>query len=580
MSLRIAFIDAAPAMRIRVADVFATAFQDSEVQTFVPPGDLPEQNFDWSLFDAIVIGDFADDLWGLPFVRSLALNSTRRPVIYLHPDGPDTPMSASLKLLAIVKLPRAGFRDRDLISAIVFARRDRGLLVPATGNLNNVSPGSRVPVTNEAAIDAAPSPQIVLMDGSAGFRRIVANYLLSVWPAAKVEEIDPFSQTMRGTAITVGTHGDILVLGGIGTRNEATSTLARLRNRERCPPILLIVTRDLASFVDELKAAGAAAVLFKDALSRNELCAAVAQAIGFGKSAHAETDAAAGGNFSFRLNGERFSLEVRGFRCVAAISANTMAQVFYAERLADGKRAVIKIFNATPHHDARSTELFCSRYRFFSGLAGRNVVRYLDAGVAGVWPYVALEHLAAGDLRSRMKSADAPLNCAHTLFKLAAALSTIHAGAFVHLDLKPENIFFRDNDELVLIDFNIATPFGGVGRNRASGEVLGTPAYMSPEQGQGLPLDGRSDLYSAGVVFYEMLTGELPYSAKSDAAIIFRHIHDEVPLLPKQVRFFQPIIDGLMAKDAAERFASGADLAFALQPFLHGERSGSSDVST
>ena len=144
---------------------------------------------------------------------------------------------------------------------------------------------------------------------------------------------------------------------------------------------------------------------------------------------------------------------------------------------------------------------------------------------------------------------------ARLLFKLAAALSTIHGGAFVHLDLKPENIFFRDNDELVLIDFNIATRFGGVGRNRVSGEVLGTPAYMSPEQGQGLPLDGRSDLYSAGVIFYEMLTGELPYTAKSDAEIIFRHIHDEVPLLPKQVRYFQPIIDGLMAKDREERFA-------------------------
>ena len=578
MSPRIAFIDAAPAMSILVADVFAAAFQDGEVQAFVPPGDLPKHNFDWSSFDAIVIGDFANDLSGLPFVRGLALNLTRRPVIYLHSDGPDTPTSAALKLMAIVKLPRASFRDRDLISAIIFARRDRGLPVPAADNLNNLLASARAPASNEAAIDSAASPQIVLMDGSSGFRRIVANYLLSVWPAAKVEEIDPFSQTMRGAAITVGTHGDILVFGGIGTRNEAVSTLARLRNRERCPPILLIVTRDLANFVDELKAAGAAGVLFKDSLSRNELCSAVAQAIGFGKSAHAEIGAVAGENFSFRLNGERFSLEVRGFRCVAAISANAMAQVFYAERLADGKRAVIKIFTAMPHHDPRSTELFCCRYRFFSGLAGRSVVRYLDAGVAGVWPYVALEHLAAGDLRSRMKGADTPLSCARTLFKLAAALSTIHAGAFVHLDLKPENIFFRDNDELVLIDFNIATPFGGVGRSRAGCEVLGTPAYMSPEQGQGLHIDGRSDLYSAGVVFYEMLTGELPYSAKSDAEIIFHHIHDEVPLLPKEVRFFQPIIDGLMAKDAAERFASGADLAVALRPFLHDERSGSSDM--
>ena len=569
MSLRIAFIDAAPTMRMRVADALVAAFPGSEIDSFVPPDYLPEQNFDWSLFDAIVVGEFSDDEAVLPFVRSLALNPTRRPVIYLCHDELDTPTSVSLKLLAIVKLPRSRFRDSELISAIIFARRDRGLLVPTASEPSTASSGVSATTVAEETVRSPPSPHIVLMDGSAGFRRVIAHFLLSVWPAATVEEIDPFSQTMRGVGISFGTHGDILILGGIGTRNEALSALARLQNRERCPPIVLIVTRDLAAYLDELKAAGAAAVLFKDALSRNALCVAVARATGLAEAAPVAD--APTGNFSFLLDGERYSLEIGGFRCVATISANAMAQVFYAERLPGRRRAVIKILTASPHHDLKGIETFCSRYRFFSGLAGRSVVRYLDAGVAGQWPYVALEYLSAGDLRSRMRIEASSQSQARVMFRLAAALSTIHGGAFVHLDLKPENIFFRDNGELVLIDFNIATRFGGVGRNRFSGEVLGTPAYMSPEQGQGLPLDGRSDLYSAGVVFYEMLTGELPYSAKSDAEIIFRHIHDEVPLLPKRLRHFQPIIDGLMAKDREQRFASGADLAFALQPFLNSD---------
>ena len=570
MSLRIAFIDAAPTMRMRVADALVAAFPGSEIDSLAPPDYLPEQNFDWSLFDAIVVGEFSDDEAALPFVRSLALNPTRRPVIYLCHDELDTPTSASLKLLAVVKLPRARFRDNELISAIVFACRDCGLPVPTADDSSTAATGMPASMVAEEAVTSPPSPHIVLMDGSTGFRRIVANYLLSVWPAATVEEIDPFSQTMRGVGISFGTHGDILVLGGIGTRNEALSALDRLRNRGRCPPIVLIVARDLAAHLDEFKAAGATAVLFKDALSGNALCMAVARAIKLDKTAPKAADDAGTGSFSFLLDGEPVSLEISGFRCVAAISSNAMAQVFYAERLSDRKRAVIKIFNASPHHDLKAIEIFCSRYRFFSSLAGRSVVRYLDAGVAGQWPYVALEYLSAGDLRSRMQIPVLSQAQARVLFNLATALSTIHGGAFVHLDLKPENIFFRDNNELVLIDFNIATCFGGVGRNRTSGEVLGTPAYMSPEQGQGLPLDGRSDLYSAGVVFYEMLTGELPYLAKSDAEIIFRHIHDEVPLLPKRVRHFQPIIDGLMAKDREARFASGADLAFALQPFLNG----------
>ena len=569
MSLRIAFIDAAPSMRMRVADALVAAFPDSEIDSFVPPDYLPDQNFDWSLFDAIVLGEFSDDEAVLPFVRNLALNPTRRPVIYLCHDEPETPASASLKLLAIVKLSRSRFLDSELISAIIFARRDRGLLVPKASDPSKASTDKPATTVAAEATSCPLSPHIVLMDGSAGFRRVIANYLLSVWPAATVEEIDPFSQTMRGAGISFGAHGDMLVLGGIGTRNEALSALGRLQNHKRCPPIVLIVTRDLAAHLDELKAAGAAAVLFKDALSRNALCLAMTHAAGLAEAALLADVRT--GNFSFLLDGERFSLEICGYRCVATISASPMAQVFYAERLFDRRRSVIKILTASPHHDLKGIEIFCNRYRFFSGLDGRSVVRYLDAGIAGQWPYVALEHLPAGDLRSRMQIKASSKDQARVMFKLAAALSTVHGGAFVHLDLKPENIFFRENDELVLIDFNIATRFGGIGRNRISGEVLGTPAYMSPEQGQGLPLDGRSDLYSAGVVFYEMLAGELPYVAKSDAEIIFRHIHDEIPLLPSRVRHFQPIIDGLMAKDREERFASGADLAFALQPFLNND---------
>ena len=136
------------------------------------------------------------------------------------------------------------------------------------------------------------------------------------------------------------------------------------------------------------------------------------------------------------------------------------------------------------------------------------------------------------------------------------------------MDLKPENIFFR-GDEIVLIDFNISTRFGNTVRDRVTGDVLGSPFYMSPEQGQGLAIDARSDLYSAGVIFYEMLTGVQPYVGESAAQIIYKHVHDEIPLLPARVRAYQPIVDALMAKDRTERVASAAELATMLLPFLH-----------
>jgi len=98
--------------------------------------------------------------------------------------------------------------------------------------------------------------------------------------------------------------------------------------------------------------------------------------------------------------------------------------------------------------------------------------------------------------------------------------------------------------------------------------VLGSPFYMSPEQGQGMTVDGRSDLYSLGVIFYEMLTGSQPYVGESAIQVIYKHIHDEIPLLPKRVRALQPILDGLMAKDRNERIACAEDLVTHLSPFL------------
>ena len=162
----------------------------------------------------------------------------------------------------------------------------------------------------------------------------------------------------------------------------------------------------------------------------------------------------------------------------------------------------------------------------------------------------------------------ATLDALQILDSLAIALATFHGGQFAHMDVKPENVLFRDDGSLVLIDFNISTRFGNIARNRQTRDVLGSPFYMSPEQGQGLPADGRSDLYSAGIIFYEMLTGERPYSGDNSAQVIYKHLHDEIPLLPKRIRELQPVIDRLLAKNPDERFGTAAALSVALRPFL------------
>ncbi|MEQ1517041.1 MAG: serine/threonine-protein kinase [Usitatibacteraceae bacterium] len=417
-----------------------------------------------------------------------------------------------------------------------------------------------------------------VIDGSAGYRAVLAAFLLAQWPEATIEEVDPFAETLRGIGLAFGTNADIILLGGIGTTAEAIASLERLHARDHCPPVILMVARELAPQVPLMMEAGAASVLFKDAFSRNTLIDTIAALLdqsATGKRATQSPEPETFGEFSFIAAGQCHTLVIPHFQFLGTLGASGLAHVFNAERIEDRKRVVIKIQLTTPHHGA-DARAFGERYRLVNALKGHHVVRYLDAGVADSWPYVVLEHLAGGDLRRRMLGAKldlpadggiTPREAVHILSQLCGALNTFHANNFAHMDLKPENIFFR-GDDIVLIDFNISTRFGHVARNRITGDVLGSPFYMSPEQGQGLAIDGRSDLYSAGVIFYEMLTGALPYTGESAAQIIYRHIHDEIPLLPARVRAYQPIIDTLMAKDREQRVASAAALATMLTPFL------------
>jgi eukaryotic-like serine/threonine-protein kinase len=591
MNLSIALIDGDALMRQLVAAAIEVAFPGSTVHAFGAGAEvpLPSAHYNWALFDTIIIGNFAaDDLQqsALPFVRGLALNTTRRPVIYLASDDPggETPLTASLKLLASYKLPRESFAEADLIKSIVFARRDRGLVIPANARevFRPVSEAPIVavpatPVADDAnqtqRIKPAAGPTVSVIDGSPGLRTVLAAFVRKQWPDAIIEEIDPYSQTMRGELSTIGARGSVIVVGAMGSEDEARTTLERLQSRLNCPPIVALIPRALADRKQALIDQGARAVLYKDALSQRALADALATWLP-ANSETAPQAAAAGstrfGEFKLMLHGEAQKIELDGFRYLDTITAGPLSQVFYAERVSDRKRTVIKVGVEAPTHNAAAIRLFCERFPFFAGLDGRGVVRYLDVGICGPWPYVALEYLAAGDLRRRMRGPVAPTEAARIMYKLAAALSSLHSGNIAHLDLKPENIFFRDNGDLVLIDFNISTKFGEPAQSMRAeaGAVIGSPDYMSPEQGRGENIDGRSDLYSAGVIFFEMLSGEKPYTAKNTAEVIFRHIHDEIPLLPKAVREFQPIIDRLMAKSRHERYASGAELAFALQPFL------------
>ena len=435
--------------------------------------------------------------------------------------------------------------------------------------------------SNEPILNSGKTgPYISVVVGSIGYRRLLTTLIKVALPGAVIEEVDPFSQTMRDSGVGFGVKCDVIVLGGIGTESEAMSALKRLRERDNCPPIILLTSHELEPEAGKLRAAGAAVVLLKDALSQNTLAAAIRQLSDKSPLRDDLKCARQYGQFPFVVDNERVVLAIDGFRLLATMSANAMAQVMFAESITDKARVVIKIPLSTPYHDATVVKRFCDRYQYFAGLEGRSVVRYLDAGITGSWPYVVLEYLSTGDLRRRMADGLPTEAALRITQQIAQALVDVHAGGFAHMDLKPENIFFRRDGSLVIIDFNISTRIGGVTKNRISGKVMGSPFYMSPEQGRGVPVDGRSDLYSAGVILFEMLTGERPFSGENSAQVIFNHLHEEIPLLPKRIRHLQAIVDRLLAKEPEERFSSATELAEVLEHLLSRDATNAADVAS
>jgi serine/threonine-protein kinase PpkA len=136
----------------------------------------------------------------------------------------------------------------------------------------------------------------------------------------------------------------------------------------------------------------------------------------------------------------------------------------------------------------------------------------------------------------------------------------------LHRDLKPANVMLREDNSPVLIDFGLARRSLDEGGTTGVGQVLGSPYYISPEQAQGHRVDVRTDLYSLGVMFYEMLTGQRPYSGRSAVAIMAQHTSSPVPSLPESTVMQQPLVDRLMAKQQNDRYASADELLADLGP--------------
>ncbi len=265
------------------------------------------------------------------------------------------------------------------------------------------------------------------------------------------------------------------------------------------------------------------------------------------------------------------TIQIPGYIVERNIGSGAMAIVYLAVQKALDRRVALKLMSSSLLSDSTFRDRFLKEGRIIAQLNHPNIITIYDIGLAGSNYYMAMEYLQSGTLKERMEKPLSPEQAVAILGRIASALGYAHKRNFVHRDVKPANILFREDGTPVLTDFGIAKALGDSTQMTQAGLTIGTPSYMSPEQALGKPVDARCDLYALGVVFYEMLTGTKPYRAEDSFAIALMHINEPIPRLPPELSRFQPIIDRLMAKAPDQRFASAEALIEALQPFLPGD---------
>jgi serine/threonine-protein kinase PpkA len=263
-----------------------------------------------------------------------------------------------------------------------------------------------------------------------------------------------------------------------------------------------------------------------------------------------------------RIAGQSLGAKIRipGIKVLQLIGEGGMSRVYLASRVGDDEPLVVKILRAEILSDKKALQRFMEEYAMVERIQSRHVARIFGHGTSEEHAYLVMEFFEGGDLNKRLGGKALRSDDALRLFReIMLALGDIHEKGILHRDLKPQNLMFRNDASVALVDFGIAKHIDAIDRT-SQGEVLGTPRYMSPEQVQGRALDLRTDIYSAGVLLYQMLTGEHMFTGDTAIEVAMHHINTMPPALPEHLGQYQRLMDKLVEKDRDARFRNADEV--------------------
>ena len=397
--------------------------------------------------------------------------------------------------------------------------------------------------------------RILLIDDDEDLRNLLSRYIRGQWADAQIEAYDPLERDLPDAAFPLRSY-DVIILDYILGRGDGLEWLRSLKQREDCPKILFLTGAGNEIIAVRAMKAGADDYQRKQELTREKLITSIRELTATAVERTVSPDLAA------RMEGHSLGAKVRipGIKVLHMIGEGGTARVYLASREEDDEPLVVKILRHEIVLNKKALERFMEEYAMVERIQSRHVARIISHGEYEKNVYLVMEFFEGGDLSKRLAGKPvAPTEALKFFRELMFALGDIHEKGILHRDLKPQNLMFRRDGSLAIVDFGIAKNIAAADRTGA-GEVLGTPRYMSPEQVQGRALDLRTDIYSAGVLLFQMLTGKHLFDGETAMEVAMHHLNTEPPPLPAHLAQYQRLLDKLVEKDREARFRNADEV--------------------
>ncbi len=413
--------------------------------------------------------------------------------------------------------------------------------------------------------------KILIIDDSADFRALLRLYLNKELDAPDIEEYDLENLGKPADNFDWSPYDLVFLDYQLGEDEDGLAWLKEFRNKPNFPPTVILTAEGDEYIAVRAVKLGAADYINKKDVSPKRLKELVEDAIEFGEEVVVEQQSMMDDATRIikKINTDKEALPEQnldiGYKFVRLIGQGAMSHVYLAERVIDKQSLVLKVLDLTKAESQTLIDRFLLEAELIADLDTPFVVKIYEHGMTENYGYIAMEFFSRGDLKQRMELNISPEVAFNYMQHICYGLSAIHRIGVVHRDLKPANIMFRGDDSLALADFGISKRIEQGTGLTSIGQVLGTPHYMSPEQGEALSVDGRADIYSAGILLYELLTGEKPFKAQTPAALIYQHVHGDIPLLPEALSKYQEIINRTLAKKPENRYQTAMELIYVLE---------------